>query len=386
LHIEQGPVLEQENLALGVVTAINGARRLKCNFMGEAGHAGTVPMMIRKDALAAAAAWMTYVESATRAYSPDIVATVGSLQCLPGAVNVIPGEVQLTLDIRSPRDSDLEELLENLLSEAHRIGAQRGVVFSAQTYYSIPATPCDTRLQQYLGSAVTAVQGRSLSLPSGAGHDAIAIAQCWPVGMLFVRCGRGISHHPAESVREADVMQAVQAYVQTVIALASKNILTEFNEAPESEAFSLVTPCVAITAWAESLVAGRPYQTVDILMQHAAQLTHAWGNDELNQALTAHPRIGEKAQGEGKEAELSEGEQSSVDTQNSALALALAQGNAKYEALFGRVFLIRAKGRSGNEILSELHRRLNHSPAKEESEALEQLRQITLLRLKGVFA
>jgi allantoate deiminase len=230
------------------------------------------------------------------------------------------------------------------------------------------------------------VQGRSLSLPSGAGHDAIAIAQCWPVGMLFVRCGRGISHHPAESVREADVMQAVQAYVQTVIALASKNILTEFNEAPESEAFSLVTPCVAITAWAESLVAGRPYQTVDILMQHAAQLTHAWGNDELNQALTAHPRIGEKAQGKGKEAELSEGEQSSVDTQNSALALALAQGNAKYEALFGRVFLIRAKGRSGNEILSELHRRLNHSPADEESEALEQLRQITLLRLKGVFA
>ncbi|HEY3588928.1 MAG TPA: 2-oxo-4-hydroxy-4-carboxy-5-ureidoimidazoline decarboxylase [Buttiauxella sp.] len=162
--------------------------------------------------------------------------------------------------------------------------------------------------------------------------------------------------------------------------------MTEFNEAPESEAFSLVTPCVAISAWAESLVAGRPYQTVDILMQHAVQLTHAWGNDELNQALTAHPRIGEKGQGEGKDAELSEDEQSAVDTQNSALALALAQGNAKYEALFGRVFLIRAKGRSGNEILSELHRRLNHSPADEESETLEQLRQITLLRLKGVFA
>lgn len=386
LHIEQGPVLEQENLALGVVTAINGARRLKCSFTGEAGHAGTVPMTIRKDALAAAAAWMTYVESATRAYSSDIVATVGSLQCLPGAANVIPGEIQLTLDIRTPRDSDLDALLENLLSEAHRIGAQRGVVFSAETYYSIPATPCDASLQQHLSSAVTAVQGRSLSLPSGAGHDAIAIAECWPVGMLFVRCGRGISHHPAESVIEADVGQAVQAYAQTVIALASKSILTEFNDAPESEALTLVKPCVAIPAWAESLVAARPYQAVGELMQHAVQLTRAWESTELNQALAAHPRIGEKAQGAGKEAELSKGEQSAVDTQNSALTLALAQGNAKYEAQFGRVFLIRAKGRSGDEILTQLHRRLNHSPAEEEIEALEQLRQITLLRLEGVFA
>ncbi len=386
LHIEQGPVLEQENLALGVVTAINGARRLKCSFVGEAGHAGTVPMTIRKDALAATAAWMTYVESATRAYSPDIVATVGSLQCLPGAANVIPGEIQLTLDIRSPRDSDLEALLESLLSEAHRICAQRGVVFSAETYYSIPATPCDASLQQYLNSAITAVQGRSLSLPSGAGHDAIAIAECWPVGMLFVRCGRGISHHPAESVIEADVGQAVQAYVQTVIALASKNTLTEFNDAPENEALNLVMPCVAIPAWAENLVAARPYQTVDELVQYAAQLTRTWERTELNQALAAHPRIGEKARGAGKEAELSKGEQSAVDTRNSALTLALAQGNAEYEARFGRVFLIRAKGRSGDEILAELARRLKNLAVEEEFEALEQLRQITLLRLEGVFA
>ncbi|WP_223271342.1 2-oxo-4-hydroxy-4-carboxy-5-ureidoimidazoline decarboxylase [Buttiauxella sp. B2] len=165
-----------------------------------------------------------------------------------------------------------------------------------------------------------------------------------------------------------------------------KNTLAEFNDAPENEALSLVASCVAITAWAESLVAARPYQTVDRLMQHAAQLTLAWKSTELNQALTAHPRIGEKVQGDGTDAEMSKREQSSVDTQNSALTLALAQGNAKYEAQFGRVFLIRAKGCSGDEILSELHRRLNHSPAQEEFEALEQLRQITLLRLEGVFA
>lgn len=386
LHIEQGPVLERENLALGVVTAINGARRLKCRFVGEAGHAGTVPMTIRKDALAAAANWMTYIESATAACAPDIVATVGSLQCLPGAANVIPGEVLLTLDIRSPRDADLEALLENLLSEAQQIAAQRGATFDSEIYYSIPATPCDAGLQRQLTSAIASVQGRSLSLPSGAGHDAIAIAQLWPVGMMFVRCERGISHHPAEAITEADVMQAVQAYTQTVVKLAAMNPLAEFNQATESEALNLVAPCVAIPVWAENLVAARPYSTVNVLQHYASQLTLDWGGIELNQALSAHPRIGEKAQGNNKEAIFSKGEQSAVDTQNSALTLGLAQGNAQYEAQFGRVFLIRAKGRSGEDILAELHRRLNNPPAREEAEALEQLRQITLLRLEGVFA
>ena len=386
LHIEQGPVLEQENLALGVVTAINGARRLKCSFTGEAGHAGTVPMTIRKDALTAAASWMTYIENTTRAHGPDIVATVGTLQCLPGAANVIPGEVQLTLDIRSPRDADLESLLENLLSEAHKITAQRQVTFRAETYYSIPATPCDAHLQQQLSRAITSVQGRTLSLPSGAGHDAIAIAEQWPVGMLFVRCDRGISHHPAESIIEADVMQAVQAYAQTVIALAAKNMLEEFNEAPVDDALNLIAPCVALPAWAESLVAARPFSNIDVLHNYASQLTHHWGSVELNLALSAHPRIGEKAQGSSKEAVLSKDEQSSVDGKNSALTVALAQGNVEYEARFGRVFLIRAKGRSGEEILGELRRRLNNSDRDEEVEALEQLRQITLLRLEGVFA
>lgn len=385
LHIEQGPVLERENLALGVVTAINGARRLKCRFVGEAGHAGTVPMTLRKDALAAAAAWMTDIETATAAYAPDIVATVGTLQCLPGAANVIPGEVNLTLDIRSPRDSDLELLLAKLLNQAQQIAAQRGVTFSAETYYSIPATPCDARLQQALTSSISAVQGRSLSLPSGAGHDAIAIAEHWPVGMMFVRCDRGISHHPAESVIEADVMQAVQAFTQTVMTLAA-NPLAEFNDATKSEALNLVAPCVAIATWAENLVAARPYSSVDVLQHYASQLTLDWGREELNQALSAHPRIGEKAQGSSQEAALSKGEQSAVDTENSALTLALAQGNAQYEAQFGRVFLIRAKGRCGEEILGELKRRLNNSPEEEELEALEQLRQITLLRLEGVFA
>lgn len=219
LHIEQGPCLEQEGLALGVVEAINGARRLNCRFTGEAGHAGTVPMSHRKDALAAAAEWMVRVETLTREQGGNRVATVGTLRCAPGAVNVIPGDVTLTLDIRGPHDQPLDALLDTLLKEAQAIASRRQLRFSAEEFYRIAATACDSGLQQVLSEAVQAVQGRSLTLPSGAGHDAIAIAERWPSAMLFVRCKGGISHHPAESVTTDDVALAIAAYSRAVSAL-----------------------------------------------------------------------------------------------------------------------------------------------------------------------
>ncbi|WP_431625399.1 allantoate amidohydrolase [Enterobacter chuandaensis] len=220
LHIEQGPCLEQEGLALGVVEAINGARRLSCRFTGEAGHAGTVPMLHRRDALAAAAEWMVIIENATRQQGGKLVATVGELRCLPGAVNVIPGEVQLSLDIRGPQDGPLDALLAELLSQAQTIAARRGLSFSAEEFYRIAATPCDARLQDLLGQAIESMQGRSTSLPSGAGHDTIALAERWPVGMLFVRCKGGVSHHPSESVMAEDVALAIEAFGRAVRTLA----------------------------------------------------------------------------------------------------------------------------------------------------------------------
>lgn len=219
LHIEQGPCLEQEGLALGVVEAINGARRLNCCFTGEAGHAGTVPMGHRKDALAAAAEWMVLVETLTREQGGNLVATVGTLRCAPGAVNVIPGEVTLTLDIRGPNDQPLDALLNRLLTRAQDIAARRQLQFSAEEFYRIAATACDSELQRVLSEAVQEVQGRSVSLPSGAGHDAIAIAERWPSAMLFVRCKGGISHHPAESVTADDVALAIDAYSRAVLKL-----------------------------------------------------------------------------------------------------------------------------------------------------------------------
>ncbi|QPK02092.1 allantoate amidohydrolase [Enterobacter mori] len=219
LHIEQGPCLEQQRLALGVVEAINGARRLNCRFTGEAGHAGTVPMAHRKDALAASAEWMVMIESTTLQHGGNLVATVGELRCLPGAVNVIPGEVALSLDIRGPQDAPLDVLLNTLLAQAQTIATRRGLSFSAEEFYRIAATQCDAHLQTRLGEAVAAVQGRTVSLPSGAGHDAIAMAERWPVGMLFVRCKGGVSHHPAESVMAEDVAQAIDAFTRAVTSL-----------------------------------------------------------------------------------------------------------------------------------------------------------------------
>ncbi|WP_411201413.1 allantoate amidohydrolase [Kosakonia cowanii] len=222
LHIEQGPVLEQEDLALGVVSAINGAHRLHARFTGEAGHAGTVPMRHRRDALAAAAEWLLFIEQTTQAFAPDIVATVGTLQCEPGAVNVIPGVVSLTLDIRSPQDEARDALLQRLLAQAEVIATRRGVSFSHEIFYTIAATPCDEALRARLSDAVREVQGRTMLLPSGAGHDAIAIAERWPSAMLFVRCAGGISHHPAESVTEEDVAQALRAFSLAVGQLIAR--------------------------------------------------------------------------------------------------------------------------------------------------------------------
>jgi allantoate deiminase len=221
LQIEQGPCLEQAGLALGVVQAINGAHRLRCEFVGEAGHAGTVPMGHRRDALLAAAEWMLFVEQKTQQTGGQQVATVGEITVAPGAVNVIPGQALLSLDVRGPDDRQLAELLESLLAGAQQIAAQRTVSFRAETYYSMPATQCCPELQGKLQQAVTLVQGDCLTLTSGAGHDAIAIATEWPVAMLFVRCTKGISHHPAEDVKLEDIAMAVAAFSQAVRLIAT---------------------------------------------------------------------------------------------------------------------------------------------------------------------
>ena len=208
LHIEQGPVLEAENLAVGVVTAINGAARFSVTVTGAAGHAGTVPMALRRDALAAAAEQITAIQAHAAAI-PDLVATVGSLAVHPGAPNSIPGRVTYSIDIRAPEDAVRKQAITDLGAQLHQISARHRVQLSVTQTHEAAATPCAPWLQAQLADSVASQGIRPFHLPSGAGHDAMAVASLCPVGMLFVRCKGGISHTPQESITQEDANTAV---------------------------------------------------------------------------------------------------------------------------------------------------------------------------------
>ena len=204
LHIEQGPVLEALGLPVGVVTAIAGQSRVAIEFGGMAGHAGTVPMALRQDALCAAAEFVLAAEALAHA-TDQLVATVGQLSVQPGASNVIPGAARLALDVRHHDDTVRTQAVAALHTRAEQIGAARRVSLSWQAVQASNAVQCDARLAGLLGQAIEAQGYPAQALPSGAGHDAVAIAAITPVAMLFVRCKGGISHHPDESVTTADV-------------------------------------------------------------------------------------------------------------------------------------------------------------------------------------
>lgn len=208
VHIEQGPVLEQKNLAVGVVTAIAGQSRVRISFLGEAGHAGTVPMKLRRDALCAAAEFVLAVEDLAQQRG-GLVATVGEIAALPGATNVIPGEAKLSLDVRHPEDAVREQATVALQRRAEEIAAERGVVLRWELSHQNRAVICERRFTTLMENAVKRHQQEAPLLASGAGHDAAAMAAVCPVTMLFVRCKAGISHNPAESATEADVAVAI---------------------------------------------------------------------------------------------------------------------------------------------------------------------------------
>lgn len=203
VHIEQGPVLEGKDQPIGVVTAINGARRLQVTVEGVAGHAGTVPMAMRRDSLAAAAEMVLAVER-TGLGMPNLVATVGVIDARPGAANVIPGTTRFTVDVRASHDDWRDEGARRIDAEISSIAARRGVTVTVETMHRASATACDAKIIAALGEAARRAGYDPIHLPSGAGHDAMAMASLCPIGMLFVRCAGGISHHPAESITIED--------------------------------------------------------------------------------------------------------------------------------------------------------------------------------------
>jgi allantoate deiminase len=215
VHMEQGPVLERAGEPVGVVTAIAGQTRATITFTGEAGHAGTLPMAARRDAACALAEFVLAVEETGRAQA-GLVATVGQLSALPGAPNAVPGEAAGSLDVRHADDSVRAAATAALLDRAAAIGAARDVGVRWDPRMDAPAVAMDPRLVAALAQAA----GGAPHLPSGAGHDAVALAAAMPVGMLFVRCASGISHTPAESVDAADAAVALDVLFRAVCALA----------------------------------------------------------------------------------------------------------------------------------------------------------------------
>ena len=209
-HIEQGPSLENLNLPLAVVVVISGQSRAELTFEGVAGHAGTTPMKIRKDALACAAEWITAVEREALA-TPGLVATVGSIAVQPGAGNVVAGRAVASLDVRHPADRMREAAVERLSKAATEIATRRGLTMTWEPRLEQPSVAMDPAVAAMLDRALEQSGAPSHRMPSGAGHDAMVLASKMPAGMVFLRCEGGISHHPSENVREDDVAAALDA-------------------------------------------------------------------------------------------------------------------------------------------------------------------------------
>ncbi len=207
-HIEQGPALESRNLSLGVIDALVGQSRCRVEFRGQANHAGTTPMHLRRDALAGAAEWIAFVEREARS-TPGLVATVGQLEVRPGAGNVIPGSVETSLDVRHASDAARRRALENMLGAGRQIAASRSLSFESELRLDQPAVTMDPTLVALLEQSVGAAGFPVHRMASGAGHDAMVLAEKIPAAMLFLRSPGGISHHPEETVLAEDVEAAL---------------------------------------------------------------------------------------------------------------------------------------------------------------------------------
>jgi allantoate deiminase len=226
VHIEQGPVLETRNQPLGVVTAIIGQTYLNIELLGEAGHAGTVPMLLRRDALAGAAEAMLLGEALARDTKGEVVATVGRIAVAPGATNVIPANVVIIFDIRSGSESARARLVDTLKSGVRAIAERRHLGLTITSPREVATTPCHPHVQDQLAEAIRALGTAPLRLGSGAGHDGQAMGKLCPIGMLFVRCRGGISHNPMEYASPRDLGLAVAALIGFIERFDPEKLVT----------------------------------------------------------------------------------------------------------------------------------------------------------------
>ncbi len=225
-HIEQGPYLEAADASLGYVTTIAGARRFRLSIIGEARHAGGTPFAKRRDALVGASEAITAIERLARA--SRCLATVGRLEVQPGAVNVIPGRADFSLDLRAATDDERDAMWQTMHDEIVSLCDTRALRLEVVETHNASAAPCAPRLQQAVIEGIrTTGDEAPMGLWSPAGHDAMAMAAVTDIGMLFVRCHDGISHHPDEDVREVDVAAGLDALEQAVLRVGETSTSQE---------------------------------------------------------------------------------------------------------------------------------------------------------------
>ncbi|MCC3153845.1 allantoate amidohydrolase [Hymenobacter sp. BT770] len=220
MHIEQGPVLWERNVPVALVTAIAGQQRVELVFRGMAGHAGTVPMNMRQDALCAAAEFVLTAEQFAQAHGQGLVATVGKLSISNSASNVIPGEVTCTLDLRSANQAQLADAYRALLNFAEGLAAQRNVELVWKLVQQTAPVACSQPLNDLLAQAIAESGYETISLVSGAGHDAVPVSAVAPATMLFIRCYKGISHNPLENVELDDLAAAIAVADRFLLSVA----------------------------------------------------------------------------------------------------------------------------------------------------------------------
>jgi allantoate deiminase len=220
-HIEQGPYLEEASRPLGIVSSIAGARRFAITVNGHAGHSGT-PFDRRRDALAGASEIVTMIEQTAR--GAGLIATVGHLEVFPNAVNVIPGRVELSLDLRAEHDDERDRVWSAITDSITSICETRGLTFDVHETHNAPAVACSPKLREAISAGITATAGddEPMLLLSRAGHDGMAVADLTEIAMLFIRCRGGVSHHPDEHVEASDVAVATDAFELAVLALAAR--------------------------------------------------------------------------------------------------------------------------------------------------------------------
>lgn len=221
-HIEQGPLLEDADRKLAVVTSIAGARRFELTMVGKAGHAGGSPYDRRRDALVGASELVVEIERLSK--QQGVVGTVGKLEVFPGGVNVIPGRVEFSLDLRAEFDEDRDEALRLIDEAAEAIASRRGLHFSKHEFYRADAVVCDPELRAAFEAGIRSTgDDEPMGFWSRAGHDGMAVVAVTPIAMLFLRCKGGVSHHPDEAVKIGDVAAALDAYEAAVRSLAARS-------------------------------------------------------------------------------------------------------------------------------------------------------------------